>query len=305
MSWIESVNIPLKDRSSYIYVEHCIIDVRNSAFVMQDLEGNTFGAPLGILACLMLGPGTSVTHAAVKLAADVHCLLLWVGENGVRIYSAGMPGGNRCDRLLIQSKYALDDKLRASIVRRMYQYRFEEIFEENLSIEQMRGKEAYRVKSIYRKLSDRFGVQWNGRSYDAKDWKSADDINRAISSATSCLYGLCEAAILIAGYSPSIGFIHYGRPRSFVFDIADLMKYETVVPLAFQTVSEKPDNLESEIRHRCRELFKKERILERLVPLINSFFDENTVTLIGVVEPPPFSQYEGEFYSGLGNRECP
>lgn len=113
MSWIESVNIPLKDRSSYIYVEHCIIDVRNSAFVMQDLEGNTFGAPLGILACLMLGPGTSVTHAAVKLAADVHCLLLWVGENGVRIYSAGMPGGNRCDRLLNQSKHT--SKLRAFI----------------------------------------------------------------------------------------------------------------------------------------------------------------------------------------------
>lgn len=205
----------------------------------------------------------------------------------------------------MQSKYALDDNLRATIVRRMYQYRFEEVFEENLSIEQMRGKEAYRVKSIYHEPSDRYGVQWNGRSYDATDWKSADDINRAISSATSCLYGLCEAAILIAGYSPSIGFIHYGRPRSFVFDIADLMKYETVVPLAFETVYEKPNNLESEIRHRCRELFKKERILERLIPLINSLFEDNAVMVVGVVEPPSFSQNEGEFYSGLGNSECP
>lgn len=297
MSWIQTVNIPLKDRCTYLYVDHCVVDARNGSFTLKDAEGRSFGAPIGTLTCLMLGPGTTLTHSAVKLAAEVHCLLLWVGENGIRMYSAGMPGGNRCDRLLAQARHALDGHLRSEVVRKMYRYRFEESFEADLSIEQMRGKEAYRVKTIYRELSDRYGIEWTGRSYDAQDWDSADDINRCISAATSCLYGICEAAILIAGYSPAIGFIHYGRPRSFVYDVADLMKYETVIPLAFKIASEHPDRLEMEIRHCCRDLLRKERILEKIVPLINSLFSEE-VDMTGVVEPPKFSENDGAYYAG-------
>jgi len=54
------------------------------------------------------GGTTVVSHAAVVLAARVGCLLMWVGEQGVRIYSAGRPGGARSDRLLYQANRVLD-----------------------------------------------------------------------------------------------------------------------------------------------------------------------------------------------------
>ena len=46
--------------------------------------------------------------------------------------------------------------------------------------------------------------------------------NRCLSAATACLHGLTEAAVLAAGYAPAIGFLHTGKPLSFVYDIADL-----------------------------------------------------------------------------------
>jgi len=50
---------------------------------------------------------------------------------------------------------------------------------------------------------------------------SAGDVtNRCLSSATACLYGLSEAAILAAGYAPAIGFHHRGKPQSFFYDVA-------------------------------------------------------------------------------------
>ncbi|MBE6514008.1 MAG: type I-E CRISPR-associated endonuclease Cas1 [Thermoplasmata archaeon] len=298
MTWIDTCSIPLKERSSYIFLEYGRLDVEEGAFVLRDSKGSRVQIPVGAVTCIMLGPGTDITHEAVKLAAAVKCLLVWVGEYGVRLYSAGMPGGHRCDRLLEQARCALDPDLRKSVVYRMYQYRFDEPFSPGLSLEQMRGKEAYRVKSIYRSLSEEYGVTWTGRRYDANNWSSADVVNRLLSTANSCLYGICEAAILIAGYSPSIGFIHSGRPRSFVYDVADLMKYETVVPLAFRYASDHRDHSESDVRQECREMFRKERILERIVPLINSLFEDRITDPGGVVEPPAFSESDGGFYSG-------
>lgn len=294
---IESCVTPLKDRSSYVYVECGELDVVDGAFVINDVRGIRATLPIGFISCLMLGPGTTITHAAVKLASDVRCLLLWVGQNGVRLYSAGMVGGARCDRLLTQASASLNDDKRRVVVRRMYQYRFEETFEPSLSIEQMRGKEAARVKNRYLELSREYGVEWKGRRYDARDWRSADPVNRCISTATSCLYGMAEAAILIAGYSPAIGFIHTGRPRSFVYDVADLVKYETVVPLAFKIASEYADDYERRVRLECRDVFGRDKVLESMIPLINSLFTGiDEIDSEGVVSNPYFSDMEGRFY---------
>ena len=298
MTWIDTCKIPLKDRSSYIYLEYGTIDVEDGAFILRDINGIRIQIPIASLSCLLVGPGTNMTHAAVRLAAEVSCLILWVGEHGVRLYSTGMPGGHRCDKLLTQASYALDPTKRLKVVRKMYQYRFEEKFANDLSIEQMRGKEAARVKNIYRSLAEKYGVEWNGRCYDGLKWSSGDLINRCISSATSCLYGICESAILIAGYSPAIGFIHYGRPRSFVYDVADLLKYETVVPAAFEIAASSIKNPEQVVRRRCRDYFKKERVLDRIVPLITHLFDIEELNYSGIVDPPEFSMTEGKFYDG-------
>jgi len=121
---------------------------------------------------------------------------------------------------------------------------------------------------MYKRMASKYGIAWKGRSYKVESWDKSDLINQCLSSATSCLYGLTEAAILAAGYAPAIGFLHTGKPRSFVFDIADIVKFETVVPSAFLTAARKPDNPDRAVRLACRDSFRQTRLLKRLIPLI-------------------------------------
>ena len=234
---MESNPIPMKERTTTIWLQYGNIDVQDGALVLIDKNGSRTHIPVGGLACLMLEPGTRITHGAVALAAEVGCLIIWVGEGGVRLYSSGQPGGARSDRLLYQAKLALDDDLRLKVIRAMYKFRFQEEPPARRSIEQLRGLEGVRVRTIYKLLAQQHGVVWGKRDYDPDDFENQDPINRCLSVATHCLYGLCEAAILAAGYAPAIGFLHTGKPLSFVYDIADLFKFETVVPIAFKVVA--------------------------------------------------------------------
>ena len=262
--------IPIKERNSILFVERCHVDVRDSAFVMIDKEGVRTHIPVGGTACLLLEPGVRLSHRAAALAAKVGTLLVWVGEGGVRLYSAGQPGGARSDKLLYQAKLALDEQLRLKVVRKMYELRFGEAPPSRRSVEQLRGIEGARVKKTYELLAKRYGVTWKGRRYDQQEWESADIPNRCLSAATACLYGVTEAAVLAAGYAPAIGFVHTGKPLSFVYDIADIVKFETVVPVAFKIAAKVLRNPERQVRLACRDIFRESKLLDKIIPLINN-----------------------------------
>ena len=263
--------IPIKERMSIVFVEKGEIDVVDGAFVVVDQQGFRVRPvlthiPLGGVACIMLEPGTRVSHMAAALAARVGTLLVWVGEAGVRLYSSGQPGGARADRLLYQARLALDDALRLKVVRKMYAMRFGEEPPARRSVEQLRGIEGARVKRSYQLLAQKFGVKWSGRAYNPEDWDVSDLPNRCLSSATAALYGVTEAAVLAAGYAPAVGFIHTGKPLSFVYDVADIYKFDTVVPAAFQVAASNPPNPERAVRLACRDIFRKTKLLERIIP---------------------------------------
>ena len=260
--------IMLKERVSMLFLEYGELDVLDGAFVLIDKTGVRTHIPVGSIACLLLQPGTRVSHAAVILAARVGCLLIWVGEGGVRLYAAGQPGGARADRLLYQAKLALDDDARLKVVRKMYAVRFGEEPPAKRSIEQLRGIEGARVRAMYQLLARQHHVEWNGRCYDADDWDAGNTPNRCLSAATACLYGVCEAAVLAAGYAPAIGFIHTGKPQSFVYDIADIVKFETVVPIAFRIASKETQDVDRKVRLACRDSFRQSNLLERIIPMI-------------------------------------
>lgn len=265
--------IPLKERNSILFVERCHVDVRDGAFVMIDKEGVRTHVPVGGTACLLLEPGVRLSHRAAALAAKVGTLLVWVGEGGVRLYSAGQPGGARSDKLLYQAKLALDENLRLKVVRKMYALRFGEEPPSRRSVEQLRGIEGARVKKTYELLAKRYGVPWKGRRYDQEEWESADLPNRCLSAATACLYGVSEAAVLAAGYAPAIGFVHTGKPLSFVYDVADIVKFDTVVPVAFKIAAQSPHSPERKVRQACRDIFRESKLLDRIIPMINSVLD--------------------------------
>lgn len=280
MSFIPLKPIPIKDRNSMIYLQYGQVDVIDGAFVLVDKNGIRTHIPVGSVACIMLEPGTRVSHAAVKLAATVGTLLVWVGEAGVRMYAAGQPGGARSDKLLYQAKLALDESLRLKVVRKMFELRFGEEPPQRRSIDQLRGIEGARVRKTYELLAKQHGVKWRGRRYDPKDWSAGDITNQCISAATSCLYGITEAAILAAGYAPAIGFLHTGKPLSFVYDIADILKFETVVPVAFQIAASESRSPDREVRIACRDQFRSQKVLKRLIPLIEE------ILAAGEIEPP-------------------
>lgn len=277
--------IPMKDRVSVIFVDKSHLDVLDGAFVVVDKNGVRTHIPVGGVACLMLEPGSRVSHAAVVLAARVGCLLVWVGDGGVRLYASGQPGGARADRLLYQAKLALDDTARLKVVRKMYAIRFKEEPPERRSVEQLRGIEGVRVRKMYELLARQYGVTWKTRNYDHTTWESGDIPNRCLSSATACLYGITEAAILAAGYAPAVGFIHTGKPQSFVYDVADIFKFDTVVPMAFRIAAKKPHQPEREVRIACRDVFRQSRILARIIPTIEEILHAG-----GLEKPKPHEE---------------
>lgn len=281
--------IPLKDRSSLVFVERARLDVLDGAFVAVNADGTRTHIPVGGLAGLMLEPGARISHAAVALAARTGTLVTWVGEAGVRLYSAGQPGGARADKLLWQARIALDDAARLRVVRRMYAMRFGEEPPARRSIDQLRGIEGVRVREAYALLARQHGVAWTRRKYDPRDWEASDIPNRCLSAATACLHGLSEAAVLAAGYAPAIGFLHTGKPLSFVYDIADLYKLDTVVPEAFRVAGQHakgkltmaPDRA---VRLACRDAFRRSGLLGRIVPVIEEVLSAGDLPR---PDPPP------------------
>ena len=281
--------IPLKERAALVFVERARLDVIDGAFVAIDAHGNRTHIPIGGVACLMLEPGARISHAAVSLASRAGTLVVWIGEAGVRLYAAGQPGGARSDKLLWQASLALDPAARLRVVREMYRVRFDEQAPLRRSVDQLRGIEGARVRRTYDLLARQHGVAWKRRRYDPDDWDAADLPNRCLSAATACLHGLAEAAVLAAGYAPAIGFLHTGKPLSFVYDVADLWKTRTVVPEAFRVAAKAQKGkldlpVERAVRLACRDSFRSSGLLSKIIPQIESVLKAGDLP---VPEPAP------------------
>ena len=260
----------LADSLTYLYAEHTVVEQKAKAIALFDKDGATL-VPTAALTVLLLGPGTSITHAAVKTLADSGCAIVWVGEDGTRCYAHGGGETRKAYHLLHQARLVSDPALHLDVCKRMYRMRFaHQDLDPFLTLEQLRGMEGARVRDAYAHASITYGVSWHGRSYDRRSWGNSDPINRALSAANALLNGLCHAAIVSGGYSPALGFIHTGKQLSFVYDIADLYKVEITIPAAFRVVSESHERVESRVREACRQAFKEMKLLQRILPDIEA-----------------------------------
>jgi CRISPR-associated protein Cas1 len=274
----------VRDALSYLYVEHARIDRHEKSIAVWDERGHV-PVPSASLALLMLGPGTTITHSAIQALADNNCLVIWCGEENVRFYAFGTGGTRSATALLHQARLVSDEGTRLEVVKRMYRMRFSDWPGDDLTIEQLRGMEGARVRKLYAEASAQWNVPWDGRVFDRQNWGMADTVNRALSCANSCLYGLCHAAILATGYSPGLGFIHTGKQLSFVYDIADLYKAEVTIPVAFEIASQEPVGIERATRLRCRDRFRETRLLARIVPDIQKLLGVKDLPLDDGINP--------------------
>jgi len=261
------------DKLTYLYVERAVIEQQDYAIAIHRADGSHTAVPAAALAVLMLGPGTTLTHAAVKALAENNCQVLWIGEHGVRFYAQGLGGARASRNLLRQAFLATHEEARLQVVVRMYCMRFDDQPPSDITLQQLRGKEGIRVRESYAKAARQFGIEWRGRRYDRGKWSAADPVNRALSAANSCLYGLCHAAVLSGGYSPGLGFIHTGKQLSFIYDVADLYKAQISIPVAFEAAAAGSEDIEPRVRRMCRNVFRESRLVQRVLPDIAKALD--------------------------------
>ena len=262
----------LRDSISYLYFEHAVIEQEDSSIIV--IQGNgRIPVPISSVTCLLLGPGTRVTHAAIKAMAENGCMVIWCGDHAGSYYASGMGETRSAANLLLQAKLCMDSAAHMAVVRRMYEIRFPKIPTENLTLQQIRGMEGIRVRQTYQTEAKRWGVKWFARNYKQTSWDDSDEINRALSSANAILYSVCQAAIVSLGFSPGLGFVHTGKLLSFVYDIADLYKSETSIPAAFETVSAKCADSDRKLRTVMRQKIVKANILKRVADDISWLFD--------------------------------
>ncbi|QQV00837.1 type I-E CRISPR-associated endonuclease Cas1 [Corynebacterium amycolatum] len=276
-----------EDRISFLYLEHCTIGRNSNSLTATDDQG-VIHIPSAALGVLMLGPGTRVTHQAMVVIADAGSTIVWVGENGVRYYAHGRPIGRSTRLLEQQAKLVSNRKSRLDVAREMYGMRFADEDVTSLNMQQLRGREGARVRSVYREWSKITGVEWSRREYRPDDFSDGTPINQALSAAHSCLYGVVHAVIVSLGMSPGLGFVHTGHDRAFVYDIADLYKADITIPVAFTVVSGlgtevDTQTLSTTVRRHVRDRIREEKVTSRCVkdlkllmkePLENEEFGE-------------------------------
>ena len=254
----------VKDRMTFLYLEHCTLGRQDGAITVTDEKG-IVQIPAAGISVLLLGPGTRVTHRAMELMGDTGVGAVWVGEHGVRYYAHGRPLTTHSQLLLRQAELVSNTRKHLDVVRKMYQLRFPDEDISRLTMQQLRGREGSRVRQVYRKASKDTGVPWSGRLYRPEDFASGDAVNQALSAGHACLYGLAHAVIVALGCAPGLGFVHVGHECSFVYDIADLYKAEVTIPIAFEVAAQAPDDLPAVVRRRVRDAMVEHHILERMV----------------------------------------
>ena len=269
---------PAKDRWTPIYLEHGRIELDDAAIKWVASDGSVCPIPIATVSALILGPGTSTTHAAIKAAAQCNCPVFWLGEDGLRFYAFGITPNHDNSMARVHAQAWAAPRKKNEVARRMFRYRFPDTPTSGISIEQLRGMEGKRVKRIYQNLGKKFGVTWKGRNYSPSNWNFADNINRALSTATASHYALIAAVCCSMGFIPQLGFIHKAGTLPFIYDAADLYKHETSWPAAFEAISIDPDDDGTLVRKILKRNVEQSRMLQRAPKELKALF-ENLNTL--------------------------
>ncbi len=228
---------PARDRWTPIYLEHGRAEVDDAAIKWVGADGTVCPLPVATISAILLGPGTTVTHAAVKAAAQCNCPILWVGEETFRFYAFGI--GTNHDNAMArkQARAWATAKSRNNVARKMFKFRFGEEPPADANVPRLMGMEGKRVKRTYADLGEKYGVTWKGRNYSPTNWQVADGINKAISAANASLYAMTAAVCCSMGFIPQLGFVHQAGALAFIYDIADLYKTTTSIPAAFEATA--------------------------------------------------------------------
>lgn len=261
----------VKDKYPFIYLERGRLEIDDSSVKWIDSDCNIVRLPIATLNCLLLGPGTSVTHEAIKVMSSSNCGLCWVGEDSLLFFAAGQAPTADSRNFRKQMLLAADEQKSVEVARRMYARRFPKAELIGKSLKEMMGMEGYRVRQLYEQKAGQYQVGWKGRRFEPGKFDMSDTTNQILTAANAALYGILCSAVHSMGYSPKIGFIHSGSPLPFIYDMADLYKEHLCIDFAFALTLEMAGNYN---RHKVAAAFRKRVIHTDLLVNISADIEE-------------------------------
>ena len=257
----------VKDKYPFLYLERGRLEIDDSSVKWIDADCNVVPIPVATINTLLLGPGTSVTHEAIKTATSANCSISWVGEDSLLFYAAGFLPTADTRNLKLQMTLATDDASSLKVARAMFAKRFPDADLEGKTLNSMMGMEGNRVRALYQQKAEEYGVGWKGRQFTPGKFQVSDLTNQVITSTNAALYGILCSVVHAMGYSPHIGFIHSGSPLPFVYDLADLYKEKLCVDLAFFLSREMAGRYD---KHKVSDEFRKRVISMDLLNQVTS-----------------------------------
>ncbi|MDR2178063.1 MAG: type I-E CRISPR-associated endonuclease Cas1e [Treponema sp.] len=264
----------VKDKYPFIYLERGRLEIDDSSVKWINSEGNVVRLPIATICTVLLGPGTSVTHEAVKVMAAANCTVCWTGEDSLLFYAVGQTPTANTRNFRSQMLAASDKKKQTEVARRMFARRFPGADLSGKSLKEMMGMEGHRVRELYEQKAEKYGAGWKGRNYVPGKFELGDLTNRILTAANAAIYGLLTSAIYSMGYSPHIGFIHSGSPLPFVYDMADIYKEKVCIDLAFSlTVTMSGLYNKHKVSNEFRKRVLETRMLEQVGDDIRYFIE--------------------------------
>jgi len=266
---IDEARIPQKSRNGVFYVQRARVAIDNGSLILcYDDKGETVEIPYQSLNAILLGPGTSVTHDAVRHLSKHGTALIFVGTGGTRIYSAPPIFDRDSTLARQQARYWGTEAGRMTVALRMYAKRFGEQPRVK-TVEELRGMEAARIRASYELTASRMGVEWNGRKFDRKRPGDGDIPNQAINHVVTCVEALATVAVQATGTIPQLGFIHEDSAKSWLLDVCDLYRTIVTVPLAFKVAREFPKQhaltIDRVVRRECVAHFKAAGLIDQMI----------------------------------------
>ncbi len=281
---LDSAKVPHADRAGCLYLARGALTSRDGtlAFLQKEvttadaLSPGDYAIPLQGVSMILLGPGSTVSHDALRLLARARTALAAVGEDGVRIYTAPPIIPDRSGLARVQARIWADDDLRIMTARRMYALRLGEVLPHR-DIDVLRGIEGARMKKTYALWAQRIGINWNGRKYDRGNPNATDLPNQGLNHAAGAVQAAAAIAVAATATIPQLGFIHEASGQSFVLDIADLYRDSVTIPCAFKAsrdVQEHPaKNIERATRRLTGRVLSDEKIIPAMIERIKALIE--------------------------------
>lgn len=271
---LETARVPHADRHGLLWLERgelCVIDgCLHFSRGADSLTPALDQIPHQAVSMILLGPGSSVTHDALRLLARHGTLLAAVGQDGVRSYTAPPLMPDRSDVARRQAELWGNPRRRIAVARRMYALRLGEVLPHR-DLDTLRGIEGARVKTFYKLMADKHGIEWKGRHYDRANPNAADVANQAINHAATAVQAAAAIAVQALAALPPLGFIHEDSGQSFVLDIADLFRDSVTLQIAFTAArqAERSDmTIDRLVRREAAQVFRKQKIVGAMIDRI-------------------------------------